>query len=357
MGFYKACSRGRGHAMTIRKILTAPLTMITSKVFMLWMTGCGLIYYVLSAIWVKEAFGTFVMQLRDNVFMQVFFILFLICGYGNFMRASISVFKRNKLRFCAWILLAGGVLLFVSGFFMSASMRESGQLIVGEGNLVNPPWSSNSYIITSIDPGLKDRFSNTDIHQSIFAYQPAITLEEKASGSHIVGAFPPARLGDTFYHILNFGIAPEIELLRNGQSQRKGFMPLRILVPGSIDFFELTPLPYRFLVTIEPEKTVQKGRSFVSEFNFKKPLFGVTVYKGERIIAEGTSESDIRFDGFSLRFGGSTFWAQLEAVKDMGVNFIHVGIVLIIIGIPIYLLVLIMGLFRQREVDESEHIM
>jgi hypothetical protein len=333
------------------KILRAPFALLSSKAFLLWMIGGWVVYYVMSAIWVKEAFGLFMNQLGENPLYQVPFVVFLLSGYGNLVRASIGIFKKSKLQFCASIILPVGLMLFFTGYFLSVTSRQAAQIIVGEGNNVSPPWSSNQYVIAAIDPGLKDRLSSADIHQGLFAYQPFIRLTDKAAELHKVGAFPPSKIDGTYYHILNFGIAPEINLLKNNRLQERGYMILRILEPGSSDFFEIVPLPYRFVVSMAPEKTLQEGDTVVSEFNLKAPSYQVTVYRGDKIVAEGNPEKDVHFDGFSLRFSKSTFWTQLEAVKDRGVAVLHAGIILLTIGIPVYLVMLIAGFFRQRPLD------
>lgn len=93
-------------------------------------------------------------------------------------------------------------------------------------------------------------------------------------------------------------------------------MPLMILLPGSSDYFEVSPYPYRFLVSLEPSRTFQKGNLIASEYKTKEPLFRVRMFKGEEIVAEETSNNTIVFDNLTLSFTEPTFWIQLEAVKD-----------------------------------------
>ncbi len=332
------------------KIIKMPIRLLSSKVFLLWIIGGWIVYYVLSAIWMKEVFASFVMGIERSPFIQIPFILFLISGYLNLIRASKDVFKKGRIQFLAWLFLPAGMLLFFTGFFLSISVRESGQRIIGEGDIIKPPWSSESYSITSIEPGLKETFLDIDADKGIFAYEPKLTILNKNSNSYEVGAFPPTKIDNTYYHILNFGLAPGIRLLQGGNTRDEGYMPLRILVPGSSDYFEIPPYPYRFLISMEPEKTFQKGDLRASQFNFKEPLYRVRVFKGEKVIAEGDSRQGIRFDDFTLHFFEPTFWILLEAVKDPGVPVIRFGIFLVVIGGPMSLMRFLSKLFKKEHV-------
>jgi hypothetical protein len=328
-------------------IMALPVRILASKAFLLWMIGGWILYYVISAIWLREAFGAFVAGIRENLFMQVPFVLFLLSGYLNLIRASRDVFRRSKIHFIAWIILTAGTLLFVTGFFMSATMRESGQRIIGEGEMIDPPWGKDSYRAIRIDPGLKDHLNSTDTASDIFAHEPKLTVMDRDSRTFEIGAFPPAKFAATYYHIVNFGIAPGVRLFEGNQVKSEGYMILRIITPGSSDYFELPRYPYRYLVSMEPEKTVQQGHMKTSQFNLKDPVFHVRVFQGKKVIAEGDPGKGIAINDVTLYFFKPTFWVLLEAVKDPGVPVMHAGLVLTVFGIPLSLLRLGVRIFRH----------
>ncbi|MEN8264374.1 MAG: hypothetical protein ABFR82_13025 [Nitrospirota bacterium] len=310
-------------------------SILSSKAFLLWMTGGWITYYVMTSIWMDEAFGSFAVGIGKNPFIQIPFITFLITGYLNLLRASICILRKGKIQFIAWSVLPLGTLLFFTGFFLSLLLRESGQRIIGEGDIIKPPWVRETLNVKDIQPGLKDRLRNTDADTSIFSQEPELTLTDKNSESYRVGVFPPVIIDATYYHILDFGIAPDIKLLRGGRLMFEGYQPLRILTPGQNDFFEIPSFPYRFLISMAPEKSFQKGKLSVSDYNFQKPVYRARVYKGEKIIAEGNSGQGISFDNFTLYFEDHTFWAMLEAAKDPGLPVLRLSLLLIIIGIPL----------------------
>ncbi len=316
--------------------LKAIFSILSSRAFLLWMAGGWITYYVMTSIWTDEAFVSFAGGIGRNPFIQIPFALFLITGYLNFLRASISILRQGKIQFIAWAVLPLGVLLFFSGFFLSLLLRESGQKIIVEGDPVKPPWVKERLYVKEIKPGLKDRLRNTDKDSSIFIQQPELILVDRNTDSYRIGAFPPVKVDATYYHILNFGIAPEINLLRGDRLMFRSYKMLRILTPGQSDFFEIPSFPYRVMISMEPEKSFQKGKLSVSDYNFKKPVYRARIYKGEKVIAEGNSEQGISFDNFTLHFTDHTFWAKLEAAKDPGLPVLIFSIYLIVIRVPIF---------------------
>lgn len=210
--------------------------------------------------------------------------------------------------------------------------------MIGEGDIIKPPWVKGTYHVTDIDPGLKGRLSATGTDSSIFLREPIVTLTDKNSRSFKVGTFPPVKIDDTYYHILNFGIAPGIKLFQGGTLRFADYKPLNILSPGKGDSFDIRPYPYRFFVIMEPEQTFREDQGYTSEFNIEKPFYRMTVFMGDRIIAEGDTKKGVRFGNFRLYFTDQTYWIILEAAKDPGMPVLRLGILLIFIGIPFWLI-------------------
>jgi hypothetical protein len=172
----------------------------------------------------------------------------------------------------------------------------------------------------------------------IFAYEPKLTVLDRFSQKSEIGAFPPRKLNDTYYHILNLGIAPGVRLLQGEIIKSQGYMILRVLAPGSSDNFEIPPYPYRFSVSLEPDNTAHRGHRKASEYNLKQPQYNVRVFRGEKIIAEGTSRNGIKLDNLTLHFFQPIYWALVEGVKDPALPVMHAGVVLITFGVPLYLI-------------------
>jgi hypothetical protein len=321
---------------------------MSSKTCLLWLIGGWITFYVVSAIWREEAFAGFVSSIGNNIFVQTLFILFLLSGYLNLVRTSRDVFRRGKMNLLGWIFLPAGLLLFFTAFFLSILTRETVRSVVGEGNFVKPPWVDTGYRVTRIDPGLKDSILDTESETGIFAYEPNITIIDQSNETHRIGAFPPSKVYGTYYHILNFGIAPGIRLLEGNTEREKGYMPLRILALESTDSFEMPPLPYRFLIRMKPEKSILRDEVLASQYNLKKPVYNVRVFRGDTIVTESDSQEKIRFDNFTLEFFTPTFWILLVAVKDRALPVLRLGLLLITIGIPLSFIRLIVIRNRKK---------
>lgn len=322
---------------------------LSSKTFLMWVAGSWVAFYVLTAIWTREAFVLFVTGVSTNVFFKIPFVLFLISGYCNLMRVWGEALADRKALYILRFVLPLGVMLFFTGFFLSLSTKQFKWIVVGEGQRMQPPWSDESYIVTDIKPGLRESFLDIEEEGTgIFAYEPKVTLADKSSQLYEIGAFPPTRIGSNFYHILNFGIAPGVRISDEMKVREEGHIPLRLLPPGNNDSFEITPYPYRFLIKLEPEKVVWKGNRAASQFSLSPPRYHVRVFKGEKIIAEAVSSEKITFDTFALSFFEHAFWVQIEVVKDSGALIMLAGILLMCVGAALYILYLSISFIYNR---------
>jgi len=321
---------------------------LSSKTLLIWIVGSWIAYYVLTAIWTREAFAIFVGGVARNPFFKAPFVLFLVSGYCNLIRASGEALQKRRALYLIRFVLPLGVMLFLTGFFLSLSTKQFQWIVAGEEQSIQAPWSTERYMVTGIKPGLRDNFIDVQEDRGLFAYEPKVTLSDRSSKLYEIGAFPPSRIGGTYYHILNFGFAPGVRLSDISKVLEEGYIPLRLLPPGSSDSFEISPYPYRFLINLEPEKIVRKGNETRSQFSLKSPIYRVRILKGENIVTDAVSTEKITFDGFSLSFLKPAFWVQIEVVKDIGVPIVLTGMILICIGIPLYILVFSISLIYNK---------
>jgi hypothetical protein len=322
---------------------------VSSKGFLLCLVGLWVIYYVTFAVWSKEAFARFVTALNSNPLAQAFFIILLISAFLNLLRASVRRFRESRLMFSLWILLPAGLMVFLTGFFMSAAFRQHEWLVKGDGEIVQPKWQEKPYVVSAIIPSLKDEMLDIDSGSGIFQYEPKVVLDTE-EGMAKVGVFPPRNIGGTYYHVLQFGMAPGIRLLDGEEVLQEGHMLQRILPPGAQDGFSLPPHPYRFFLRIAPDRTVTKGRTKAKVYNIRNPSYVVTVLKGENTIFEGDSRQGVEFDGLSLTFTEPTYWVLIEAAKDPGLAVIVCGVALVAAGAPLMLVFMALRI-RGRRAD------
>jgi len=328
---------------------------LSSKEFLAWLIGGWILLYVSSMIWTKESFAYFMGALQDNAFVQIPFVLFLVSGFLNLIIGSAHVFKADKMRFIAVTLFPLGIMLFLTGFFISATTRDLKWILIQAGDTIQPQWGSAAYRVESIDPGVRERFLDIDIEsgRGFFKYEPKVTVRDRSSGTFEIGAFPPKRIGNTYYHILNFGLAPNISLSENGVLQAREYVPLRILGPDSVDTFEIQSLPYKFMLSLEPERTIQKGGMQAREFDINSPRYRVRVLEGEKVVAEEITKQSIRFHNLEMGFSDPGFWVMLEIVKDYGVLIILAGLLVAAAGMPLFIAGTLVMLFKKNVVTKD----
>lgn len=316
-------------------LLRKMINLLSSKVFLIWLIAIWVVSYVSYAVWSKEAFAFFMIGLRKNPAIQIPYAVFLLSLLLNIIRGSVSRFKKRGLFYLSlWIILPAGIFVFLAGYFISGTLRQSQWLLIGEGDIVKPAWSDKGYAVRKIIPSLKEETLNTEMEAGIFAYEPKVILSSREKDFE-VGAFPPKKIDGTYYHILNFGLAPSVRLSDKKGLLNEGYTALRILPPPSEDSFEMPAYPYRFSIRLAPERILKKGDLTAKLYSLKSPSYEVVVYKGQDIIFEGSSKEGINFDGLTLTFFDLTYWVLLDIVKNPGIIAIIVGLFLISFGIPL----------------------
>lgn len=323
---------------------------LASREVLAWLIGGWILLYVSSMIWTQESFAYFMGALRDNIVVQIPFVLFLVSGYLNLITGSAPLFKNNPKRFLAAALFPLGILLFLTGFFISGATRDFEWVLIQPGDVIQPRWGSAAYRVEAVDPGVRERFLDIDIDsgRGLFKYEPKVTVKDRSSRIFEIGAFPPTRIDDAYYHILNFGLAPNISISENAVLKAQAYLPLKILGPGSTDTFEIQPLPYKFMLSLEPERTIQKGGMEAGEFDIRSPRFRVRVFEGEKVIAEEVTKESIRFNNLEMGFAEPGFWVQLEIVKDYGVFIILAGLLVAAAGMPLFIIGILVMLFKKN---------
>jgi len=324
-----------------------------SPVFLVWMTVGWLSSYVVSAVWTNEAFGTFVGELSGSRALKIMCASFLVCGAGNLVRASRARLKTGTLYFLLWVILPAGLLLYGTAFFLSLSSRQAGNMILGEGDPFKPPWSSAEYRVSKINLGMPDKFLDIDFEKGsgIFQYEPRITLQNGLGAESTVGAFPPASYDGTYFHILNFGIAPKVTVKEVGVVISESYAPLRIIVPGTTDNLSIPTVPFRFQIGMEPVRIIEKGSVKAAEFSLHSPRYSIRVYDGEKIIAEKRGVGELQFDRFEVLLGEPAAWVQVEAVRDPWHMLLVAGLLMTAAGALIRLVGGVVTVYRKLFVE------
>ncbi len=312
------------------------------------MVWAWLIYYLTWSTWSKEAFAGFVSGLGRNIIWQVLFVAFImLLGIEMIYKFRQRIKKAPFFAFL-WFILPAGMIVFLTGFFLSASMRMDTRILTGKEDIFQIPWSQKRFGVMDVKPSIKERF--LDIEQEspspVFTREPVVLLTD-FKDTYRVGVFPPQRIDGTFFHILNFNIAPSIEIRdSSGRVVMKGDLALQILPAGNIDYVILEGLPYRITMKLLPSREIKRGDITAKEYDLNDRFYEIKVFRVKNpqeagtLITEGDSRYPLKFDGYSLNVTGHTYWVLLEVVRDKGVYVIGAGLILVILGILVRFILL-----------------
>lgn len=317
------------------KRLKEMASFLASKTLLLWLLGLLVVYYLTVAVWFKEAFGTLVNNLSHSNLYRFFYLLFLANIALRSGKALIKI-RSSKVRFFLRLPLFLGAIIFLFSAFMSLNVRDFRWLLLGTGDVVQVPWQQASLRIVHIDSAVKKKALRQD-ESAIFDYEPLVTLEEEGGVRHRAGAFPPRLVNSTFMQIMNFGIGPGIELRRGNAVVFKKEVALRVIPFGNTDSFTVEPLPYKFYVSIVPNRIIKKGKETARDYDLDRPRYRVEVVKGDMLIAQKETEDGLTFDqNMSLSFAPPSDWIMLNLVHDPFLAWFVVGLALMLFGLLLY---------------------
>jgi hypothetical protein len=319
----------------MNKRVQAILSFVRSETATIWFLGFFIIYYLAKTVWSTEAFASLMENLSSsNLFRSAYVLLVL----NITSRVSFAAWRlrRRKVLFFLRMPLYAGLILFLIFFFLGLNVRESNLALVSKGDPVEIPWEHEVYRVVSVDSALERHALRGD-ESLIFDYEPRITLIDGSGVHYNIGAFPPQRINSGYLHILNFGIAPGVELRQNGEVLYSGHIPMSLTPFGTIDSFEVKQLPYKFYMNILPTRTIKKGRETAREYDLSNPRYGVEVTRGDALIAKGQTDRTISFDGpVSLSFISPIDWVLLQSVYDPFLKPLLAGVVLLLMGAILY---------------------
>ena len=329
----------RGRAFRVLKWTFSPAALF-------WMVAAWIFMYASIAIWSKEAFGTYMNKLGEEPLLQAPFIVFLVIATVNFILYAVSRFRSSWITAPVWLMFPMGILLFLVGFYISAVYTETGRKVVGTGDIINPPWQQGSYVVGAVESGLDDEIIDIESGQSsLFSFAPRVFIDGMGK-RHEVGVFPPTLVENTYYHIMDFGLAPFVKLESGGRIINQGYVIQKILPPGVRDSFELPPLPYRFAVTMKPQRYIVKKNYKAGVYRISSSSYEVVIQKGVDIIFDGNSDKPIEFDGIRMTFGAPDYWVWLEATRSPGLPVLAAGVIVITLGAGLWMIALVLVAVR-----------
>ncbi len=322
-----------GRAMKVMGIVFSPRGMF-------WLLWLWALYYVTSAVWGEEAFGSFVAAHSSNPFVLFMSVFTLVVFTGTLVQYAMRGFNRRGWLIVPWLVLPVGVLVFLAGFVAMAGFGKAYLAVVQEGQELPISWGESTFVVEEIEVDVKGKYLDSDREFGLLRSEPHVTISGLGQ-RHRTGAFPPTRFLGAYFHLLDFGIAPGLVLFEQGELVLSGNVNLKLLPPGQEDSISIEGLPYRMYLRLAPEKMFQRGRDNIKLYDLDSPKYFVRVEKGDETVFDGTSEQDITFDGFEIRILPHVSWVWLEVKRGIGVPLVWLGSALIALGLPLTLMLMV----------------
>jgi len=315
------------------RIIKAIYRLLSSKVLMVWMISGFVFYYLTAAVWSGEAFGRYIMLISSNNLARILYCIFLL-NVSLILLNGVWSLKKQHIRLLLRIPLYLGIILFLLSSFLSVNLRDARWMLLGDGDVIRLPWEGVSYRIMKIESALQEDIIRKN-DSPVFDYEPYVWIIDSRGQTHKIGAFPARKVGNTYMHILNFGIAPVVELKQGNRMIASGPVALRLIPFGGMDSFEL--MNYRFNLKVMPNSVIKNEKGEITRrYDLERPEYHVQVIKEDRLILEDISGDEIRFNGNVMRFYRPIFWIQLEVVHDPVYPLFITGLFTGIIGLLVY---------------------
>ncbi len=306
---------------------------LSSATLTVWFLTAFVLYYLTMAIWSEEAFAHFIEALSSSWPVRVLYIMFALNVTLRITTTLGRTFKKRKVKFFLMGPFMVGIVLFLFSSFLSVNLRQTKWLLVGQDQTVVLPWEEGIFRVLKIEPAIKQNTLRIGSSTRVFDYEPFLLLAGPDGQVRRIGAFPAKKVSKTYFHVLNFGLAPEVELYRQGRLLQKGYLALKVLPFGAVDRFTMQGLPYEFFIHIVPNKVTKKGDTSARYYDITRPVYNLEVFKADRRVLNTQVRDEVSFDGYTLRFLSPTYWELLEAVRDPVYPVFVLSLVLCIIGI------------------------
>lgn len=329
------------------KQLTVLRDLLGSRRLTAWLSGGGICYYVTLAVWSQEAFAFIVRNLAESHVLRAVYLLLAVNIAIRSVLALQQLWHAKAVFFLRLPLYAGAFLLMTS-FFLSLNFRQNTWLLIGQGDVIRVPWEREVLRVVDVRPALEKSTLKTE-DSLVFSSEPQVTLLDGYGRRYTVGAFPPRLVGSNYMHVMKVGIGPGVELSKEGKVVGQGDIALHLIPFGTVDKFEVPPSPYTFYLSILPSKVIKKGRETARQYDRERPLYGIEIVKGDKVIAKGETDDLFAFDGImSIRFHRPSDWVLLDIAYDPFLPAFAAALLLTAFGLLLYPLSFLAGVGKKQ---------
>ena len=294
-----------------------------------------ILVYVTVAVWLDEAFAAFVVALGNNPIVQLFYFAFVASLGANLLRMAGNHRSEGALMLLCWAVFPAGLWLYGLGFGLSTVLGLQHWSVVQEGELLELPWQIRPWTMAELRPPFDSEYVEETSSSLLFGHEP-IALFRSGSEEAEVGAFPPSRLGDSDCNLMDFGLAPELRLTREGRTLYEGSIEGRLLPPGVSEEFDLATTGYHVRIRLVPNAHRELAGGTSRVFRMDSPRYHLVVRFGNEILFDGEAATEVQLsDGARLALEGPGYWAWVRCGRDPGRPLLMLGLGLMILGLPL----------------------
>jgi hypothetical protein len=326
----------------MKKVIKILFNILASKELFAWLIILWVVYYIAAAIYIREALAIFIVELGSNPVFIFLHLLFLTVFFLRIMLDMRSHLSKGILFTAGKAFLPVGIFLIILYILIHSITNIREKVLAAEGDMLFPRGMTAPLKLDTVSLNIKSPII-AGIHngqKTIFEREPTVLFEVRGKKKKM-GAYPPAYIKGRFFQLLDFGIAPQITIKRDGEKIIEAPVALKLFPPGREDFFEIPGLPYRFYVKLHPvqkektpDETIQKEKTRERFYDLSSPVYFVTIFKGDVLIHQGETLKGVSFKNYNLSFSGYIPWVHFVIVNDPGMPILAIGLLMVVIGIP-----------------------
>lgn len=261
--------------------------------------------------------------------------LLLLSATSRVVQAARQRWRDGWVAAALWAVAPLGALLAGGAWLGSAATFERHAAHLMTDDTVSVPWEDGVYQLEQMDLGLREEvLLPAPGEASLLVREPTVTLSS-AAGRAAVGVFPPAALGETFWHISDVGLAPGVRIRNAHGPHVEGHFMVEVLPPGRVGTFRIPNAPYLFELVLAAGAPPDSDRSRPLACNLRQPTYDVTVRWGDAWKVQGSSAGATRFDGLTMTFVQSEHWVRLEAGRNPFRLPLAAGLLMVLSGLPL----------------------
>jgi hypothetical protein len=234
---------------------------------------------------------------------------------------------KGRLSFVPGAVMRSGLIVFMAALFISFHLRKAEETVIHEGQSVG----GKDIYLKEINSDLPPGFLRMGEKGSFGLYSLSGTLSS-SKGIYTVSTGLPERVEGLYLRIIHLGFFQPVSIDTPSGRFKYG-LDLDVLPPEKTQSVKL-PSGETLTFKLSPDKTVKKGLLTGSMFNFKRPLYGISIKK-DNIYLDLTARAggSASGGGYGISPGDNSLFIKIESVYDPSVLWIYAGALLTLTGL------------------------